>query len=164
MNRFSFLKDSYFLWWALAGTLLCVLWAALIWMWGDWVGVRPDGSISDNLLLILVGISVVSCVEEMFFRGVVQDYLSHRTLRSVALNRAVVHTRICTVSYANIIANIAFALLHVIYRGVLLGFLVFIPGLLFGYVKDRYRSTPAAMVLHVHFNASYILTWAMIGG
>ncbi|CAC9434252.1 hypothetical protein [uncultured Gammaproteobacteria bacterium] len=77
-------------------------------------------------------------IEELVFRGLIQDYLHTKFTNTVA-----------QLSLANILTTILFVLLHLIYHPILWALAVFVPSLIFGYFKDRFGCVLPAIILHI---------------
>ncbi len=84
-------------------------------------------------------------LEEIVFRGLVQEYWQRR-----------IRTSTCRiVSDANIITSLCFAALHLFFQPWQWALAVFFPSLVFGYAKERYQTLLAPIVLHVFYNAGF---------
>ena len=89
-------------------------------------------------------------VEELIFRGFVQEFVQERfTAR-----------RLGTLTYANLITSALFAGLHLINHPPLWAIGVFIPSLIFGFFKDRTGKLTAPMLLHIFYNGGYLLIFS----
>lgn len=111
---------------------------------------QVGGSIS---LLAFVSLVIwYPLIEELAFRGVLQGYL-----RGFRFARR----QLAGVSYANLLAAIAFLAWHLIYRNDLMAWFVLIPGLVFGYFRDRHGSLAPSLILHCTYNASLIPGWLL---
>lgn len=84
-------------------------------------------------------------VEEVVFRGLVQDFFSNKFKNK----------KISVISYANILTSIIFVLLHFLYHPWAWAVAVIVPSLIFGYSKERYSSLLAPIVLHIIYNMGY---------
>ena len=85
-------------------------------------------------------------VEELAFRGVIQDYIYKKiNFRSTFFS----------LTSANIITSILFVLMHFIHHHPIWALLTFIPSLLFGYFKDQYGQIIPSILLHMFYNLSY---------
>ena len=84
--------------------------------------------------------------EELIFRGFLQGQLLDRTWgrRSVA-----------GLSCANGLTTLLFVLGHFWQHPPLWALAVAVPSLMFGYMRDRYRSVYPAVMLHIVYNAGY---------
>jgi len=102
-------------------------------------------------LLFLSLILIRPILEELVFRGLLQDWLMHKTWG---------HQKIYLLSYANIATSSIFTCLHFFAHSPWMALLVFAPSLLFGYFRDRYNGwlLPSIM-LHCFYNAGYFLLY-----
>jgi membrane protease YdiL (CAAX protease family) len=87
-------------------------------------------------------------LEELVFRGLIQENL-HR----VSWGKR----QIAKVSAANIATSVLFAASHLIFHSPLRAAGVFFPSLVFGYFRDRYGRIVPSIVLHVFYNAGFML-------
>jgi len=87
-------------------------------------------------------------IEELLFRGVLQGEL-RRFPR--------LRTGWFGVSPANCLAALAFATVHLINHPPLWAAATVVPGLVFGWSRDRSGSVLPAMLLHAAFNAGFFL-------
>jgi len=97
-------------------------------------------------MVILVGL-FYPILEELAFRGAIQTFIA-RIFGSSKLARSAL--------WANVLTSVLFSGLHVVTRSVLIGFLVFIPSLIFGHVREKFGSVLPAIVLHSVYNCSYL--------
>jgi hypothetical protein len=101
----------------------------------------------------LLPVVLYPVLEEIVFRGLIQelvhDYLSPRFLGPI--------------SVANLLTSILFAGLHLLSQPPLWAALVFFPSLVFGFFKDRHRSLFAPIMLHVFYNAGFLLLFVAPG-
>jgi membrane protease YdiL (CAAX protease family) len=87
----------------------------------------------------------IALFEEMIFRGFVLGFfLSYTTKRLYSL------------SFANILTAFVFAMFHLFNHPALWAMLTFIPGLIFGYFREKYSIYPA-VILHFIYNVEYFL-------
>jgi len=84
-------------------------------------------------------------LEEIVFRGMVLEYCQKK-IPGVLLFH---------ISKANFITSILFTALHFIYHPPLWASAVFIPSLIFGFLKERHQSLIPPILIHVFFNAGY---------
>jgi len=84
-------------------------------------------------------------VEELVFRGLVQD-LVHRRLKP---------WHVGPLSHANLLTSVLFTALHFVNHPPLWAAAVFVPSLVFGFFKDRTGQLAAPIVLHVFYNGGY---------
>ena len=86
-------------------------------------------------------------VEELAFRGMIQEYISTKTKQ---------YPSYFYISVANILTSILFVLMHFVHHTPLWALLVFIPSLIFGYFKEQYKSILPSIFLHMFYNACSI--------
>ena len=95
----------------------------------------------------LIGvIIVIPVVEEVIFRGFLQPWLAKR------YNQTIIK-----ISLANLITSSIFALLHLFTHPLSMALYTFIPSLIFGYTKERYKRLMPSMLLHSSYNGGYFL-------
>lgn len=85
-------------------------------------------------------------IEELLFRGVLLGYLLTTPLCAYQWHR---------LSAANLLTSIAFGTAHLVTHSPLLALGTIIPGLLFGYFRERSGSLLPALLLHMAFNAAW---------
>ena len=83
-------------------------------------------------------------IEELAFRGVIQEYIASKTKQYPSL---------LYFSVANIITSLLFVVMHFVHHSPLWAMLVFIPSLIFGYFKEQYGHIGASIILHMFYNA-----------
>ena len=83
-------------------------------------------------------------VEELAFRGVIQEVIATKTKQYPAFYYF---------SIANIATSVLFVAMHFVHHTPLWAFLVFIPSLVFGYFKEQYKSILPSIFLHMFYNA-----------
>lgn len=132
------LSDRPFLLALLAGCLLGLVFGALF---------NAGGWLDRGWLPVLSLVLWAPVIEELAFRGVVQGYLSTRTL-----GRRI----FAGLSVANIVAAVLFTAWHLVYRTDLGAWLVFFPALVFGYFRDRHGSVVPCMILHAAYNVALL--------
>lgn len=93
-------------------------------------------------------------IEELLFRGVIQGQLSRRQLAS---------KRILHISLANLFTSILFTALHLLTLSSTVALMVFIPSLVFGYLRDTYGSIFPSILLHGVYNLYVVLALLMAG-
>jgi membrane protease YdiL (CAAX protease family) len=108
---------------------------------------RPDWSwplrYPENYLMPAL---VYPVLEEIVFRGLLQELIHEHVTRGA----------FGPLSSANVITSVIFTALHFVHHPPLWAALVFLPSLVFGYFKDKYRSLRPAIILHVFYNAGFI--------
>jgi uncharacterized protein len=87
-------------------------------------------------------------VEELLFRGLLQEHLSRRLPGSVLLPG---------LSRSNLLTSLLFATAHLLLHSPVWAAAALVPSLVYGYFKDRYGSILPALLLHVTYNACYFL-------
>lgn len=97
--------------------------------------------------LILVSIIIYPVLEEIVFRGLIQ----RQCLRFGIARRC-----FFGISGANVMTSILFTFLHFIHQPPLLAAMVFIPSLIFGYFRDRYKRIFPSILLHIFYNLGLI--------
>jgi membrane protease YdiL (CAAX protease family) len=83
-------------------------------------------------------------VEELAFRGVIQEYIASKTKQYPAFFH---------LSVANIVTSVLFVAMHFVHHTPLWALLVFVPSLVFGYFKEQYGHIGASIFLHMFYNA-----------
>lgn len=82
-------------------------------------------------------------VEELAFRGVVQEYIASKTKQYPAF---------FFLTVANILTSVLFVMMHFVHHTPLWALLVFVPSLVFGYFKEQYRHVVPSIFLHMFYN------------
>jgi membrane protease YdiL (CAAX protease family) len=149
-NAWSRLRDALALR-APAGLLrdplfLLALVVALPVAWGLARYLEPPGALAGWGLLRLVGLDPL--VEELLFRGLVQGALLKTSAGRAARAGFTV---------ANAGTALLFAAAHLLYHPPLWSALVLFPALVFGFFRDRYGSVVPPVLLHVFYNACWML-------
>ncbi len=127
-------------------------WAALAAALCFWAGLSLISSPSLDLtwpyvrpLAFLLPAVVYPILEEIVFRGAVQDFF-HKRLRPMPLG---------PLSVANLATSLLFTAFHFLYHAPPWAIVVFIPSLIFGYFKDKYQRLLPPIVLHIFYNTGY---------
>lgn len=116
-------------------------------------------SVAGSANLSLTSLQVFSLVlwypvlEELLFRGAIQGFLGSTALGKRAL---------MGLSLANVLTAILFTAMHLFYRADPLAWLVFFPGLVFGYFRDRHGAILGPLILHSAYNACLIPGWFLL--
>lgn len=141
MNSRQLHKDL--LWWAaLSGGPF--FWLAL-WFWG--VDVQPLERLGRHLPALALIALVYPVLEEIVFRGAIQEWLNSRLPDVSRLG----------ISLPNLVTSLLFTALHFIHQAPLWAASVFLPSLVFGFFKERYQSLLPPILLHVFYNTGYAL-------
>ncbi len=138
-----FLRDPVF--WVALGAAF-IFWAGLYFWY------KPDLNFGWPLQQPMVFIKfalLYPVIEEIVFRGLVQDSLSRRTQKTFG-----------PLSLANLVTSLLFTGTHFFYHAPVWSLVVFLPSLLFGYFRERYRSLLPPICLHGFYNAGYYLLFA----
>lgn len=106
-----------------------------------------ESATADTLVLLNL-LLLYPLVEELLFRGLIQETL---------LKRSCLAVRNFGISYANIITSILFVGLHFIHHPPVWAMAVFVPSLVLGYIRERYISLLVPISLHIFFNCIYLL-------
>jgi membrane protease YdiL (CAAX protease family) len=87
-------------------------------------------------------------VEELLFRGVLQGQL-----RATRPGR----THWAGITGANALTSALFVVAHAIWHAPAWALAVFVPSLVFGFMRDRHASVYPGLLLHCAFNGAYVL-------
>ena len=82
-------------------------------------------------------------VEELAFRGVIQEYIASKTKE---------YRPFFYFTIANIVTSMLFVAMHFVHHTPLWAMLVFIPSLIFGYFKEQYGHIMPSIFLHMFYN------------
>jgi membrane protease YdiL (CAAX protease family) len=132
---FKFITDKEF--------ILALILPIILWL-GIYIASPKITFGKQNLWLFIV---IYPIIEELAFRGVIQEYLSK-----------IYQKNFYNISFANLFTSILFATLHLINHTAIWAILVFIPSLIFGYFKDKFNSVIPSIFLHIFYNLGYFLT------
>lgn len=134
---------------------LGVAFGAAPFFWLLLVGLRaPAPDLSWPLLeplRLLMPALVYPVLEEMTFRGLLQPALYRRAWGSVF------HAG---VSNANMVTALVFAASHLVWHNWLQALAVIVPGLIFGFFRDRYGCIGPSVALHVFYNCGFVWLFA----
>ena len=111
-----------------AFTLLLLTAVALVWPWDDLPHRRPF----DIVLKLMISGFAAAVAEEIFFRGWMQPALRRRYSAAVSI----------------VAVNLVFAPLHLIAAPYLISLLTFFPGLIMGWLRERYGNILPSMIFH----------------
>ena len=111
-----------------AFTLSMLTAVALVWPWDDLPHRRPFGLV---LKLIISGLAA-AMAEEIFFRGWMQPMLRKRYSAAVSI----------------VAVNLVFAPLHLIAAPYFISLLTFFPGLIMGWLRERYGNILPSIIFH----------------
>ncbi len=82
-------------------------------------------------------------IEELAFRGVIQEYIATKTKQ---------YPSFYYISVANVLTSVLFVLMHFVHHPPIWAMLVFIPSLIFGYFKEQYKHILPSIFLHMFYN------------
>lgn len=94
-----------------------------------------------SLSLIIL---VYPLLEEIVFRGLLLEFLAKRVTYRWGLLTA-----------ANVLTSLGFVAAHLIYSEWLWALLVFLPSLVFGYIKERHQSLVSPILMHGFYNLGF---------
>lgn len=97
-------------------------------------------------LLFVKWVLVFPVLEELVFRGLVQDAIARVTQR-----------RRKGLSAANLLTSLLFSASHVFLHATLWAGGVLFPSLVFGYFRERHATLATPVALHVFYNAGFLL-------
>ncbi|MDM5272166.1 JDVT-CTERM system glutamic-type intramembrane protease [Sulfurovum sp. zt1-1] len=98
--------------------------------------------------ILLWGVIIFPVIEELAFRGMIQEYIATKTNRFPLF---------FYLSLSNILTSVLFAAIHFFYHQAIWVLLVFFPSLVFGYFKEQYQSIVPGIILHAFYNLNFIL-------
>ena len=101
-------------------------------------------------LLYLLPALMYPVLEEVVFRGLIQELVHEHISRKL----------LGPLSVANLLTSVLFTGLHFIYHPPVWALLVFFPSLVFGFFKERHRGLTAPIVLHIFYNAGFLLLFS----
>ncbi len=130
--------------------LTAIFLAPFIWfsLYYSGVGVTGPDWLSRHFSLFLQLVLLYPIVEELVFRGLIQEKLWQTRLSRLS---------IYCVSMPNIVTSIVFTGFHFISHPPVWAVTVIIPSLIFGFFRDRYQHVLPAIILHVFYNSGYFL-------
>lgn len=91
-------------------------------------------------------------IEEWLFRGVIQARLMRWRFAGHAM---------LGFSVANGITSLLFAAAHLASHSLIWALLVFIPSMVYGWFRDRYRSTIPGIALHISHNLAFFCVFGL---
>lgn len=130
--------------------LTAILLAPFFWfsLYYSGTAITGPGWLSKNGLLFLQLALLYPVVEELVFRGLLQEKLWQTRLSRLS---------IYCISMPNIVTSIVFTGFHFMAHPPAWAVTVIIPGLTFGFFRDRYQHVLPAIILHVFYNSGYFL-------
>ena len=129
-----------------------VIWVVVIGSCVFWLILSFYFPIATNLqwplitpVAFIIPVFIYPILEEIVFRGAVLEFL-HKKIPGILF---------FYLTKANVITSILFTALHFFYHPPLWASAVFIPSLVFGFLKECYQNLVPPILLHVFFNAGY---------
>ncbi len=129
-----------------------VIAAPLVWL-GLFILLRPAAPglwFVKNIsvfLLFLMPVLVYPVLEEIAFRGLIQETFYAKSWGKKMLG---------PLSHANLITSALFVLAHFFYHPPIWAISVLAPSLVFGFFRDKYGSVVPSILLHVFYNLGYV--------
>ena len=106
--------------------------------------VGKPASIGISLSVLLGSVILYPVIEELAFRGFVQTLLLERPFGKSML--------IAKISKANVLTSVLFAALHLINQSPIEAVSIFLPSLVFGYLRERYDAVTPSVLMHGWYN------------
>lgn len=130
--------------------LTAILSAPFFWfsLYYSGTAVTGPGWLSKNIILFLQLALLYPVVEELVFRGLLQEKLWQTRLSRLS---------IYCISLPNIVTSAIFTGFHFLAHPPAWAVAVIIPSLVFGFFRDRYQHVLPAVVLHVFYNCGYFM-------
>jgi membrane protease YdiL (CAAX protease family) len=113
----------------------------------------PHAPASPAPLLLIRMLLVAPVLEELVFRGLLQDVLTASRSSKPRFGVA----RVGPLSLANVLTSAVFAASHLPYNPPLLACAVFLPSLVFGRLKELYGSLLPSIALHAWYNLAFLI-------
>ena len=113
------------------------------------MGVLDVGSLNPGRLWLIYMLIGAPFIEELAFRGAVQP-MTHHFLPKV------LHVK-GPISTANVLTSILFAALHLSSHRPLVAASIFLPSLVFGYLKDAFGGLALPITMHAWYNGVFLL-------
>jgi len=136
----SFFRDLH---WYIAILLAVIYWVG----YGLLIEPLSFSNVIMEPKLFLFSILLYPIVEELVFRGLVQEFF---------LGYVFLQKQVLGLSQANIITSILFAIFHLLNHEWFWALLIFFPSLVFGYFKDRHQSVLPCILLHSIYNLGFL--------
>ena len=135
----KFLQDIH---WYAALLLALIFW----FLYGLVINPLHINNVFEPLNIILFSIILYPIVEEIVFRGLIQEYFNKQD---------VFKRKVFFATLSNIATSGLFALSHLLNQELLWALLTFFPSLIFGYFKDRHHSLLPSISLHIIYNFGF---------
>ena len=122
-----------------------VVWGGIVWIFGFGL---DFGSFARSTFRTAAILLIFPVLEEIVFRGLIQDYLSNKTKSWDSF---------LGITWANWLTTLLFCATHLVTRSLLVASLVIVPSLLLGALRDRGFSIKALAAIHVYWNGGVYL-------
>jgi hypothetical protein len=122
-----------------------VVWSGIVWIFGFGLDFGSFARVSFRTTAILL---IFPVLEEIVFRGLIQDYLSNKTIG---------WNSFLGITWANGLTTLLFCVTHLVTRSLLVALLVIVPSLLLGALRDRRFSIKTLATIHVYWNGGVYL-------
>ena len=99
--------------------------------------------------VLLWGVLLYPILEELVFRGLIQGWLLKK-----------IHWALGPLSGANLLTSVLFAAAHLLHQSPLLAASIFIPSLVFGWLRERHGRLAGCMLVHGGYNAGFL--WVLV--
>jgi uncharacterized protein len=96
--------------------------------------------------VLIASIFVMPVLEELAFRGFIQQNLAKTELGKVKFYK---------LTTSNLITSFLFAGWHIFYHPAILSIATFFPSIILGYFLEKYESLKPCFFLHIFFNLGY---------
>lgn len=113
----------------------------------------PHMQVPTTWVLWLSLIVVQPLLEELAFRGLLQGQVLRLTMRRLQPG-----SWSASVSLANVLATVAFVLLHLRSQPLAWALSVAVPSLVLGHLRERFASIWPSVALHAYYNLGFALT------
>ena len=120
----------------------------LVWVSLWWLGVAMTTSLNLSLLTFVLSVLVYPVLEEIVFRGWLQEWL---------LTFPVMQASKLGFTVANGVTSGIFAAFHLFSQSPLWAASILFPSLVFGWLRDRYDSLLPGVLVHMFYNAGLLL-------
>ena len=126
--------------------------AMLFWLGVNLFQLLPDGGETKTLQYLLFVILVFPVLEEIVFRGLIQE-----SIQKLLENNHFNNLFVWRISYANLYTSLIFSALHLWSQPFIWAAAILLPSLIFGYFKDRYQSLQPSILLHIFYNFGFYM-------
>lgn len=101
-------------------------------------------------------IMLIPVLEEIVFRGGLQNYLKNKIQAFDVVNNIILSTK-SFISIQNIVTSLIFSIAHLLYFSPLHAVLVFFPSIIFGLVYKQYNKLLFPIILHGIYNLNVFI-------